>query len=91
MKKHYLLNGFSTYLLKSNDVCERFVIYPSVVTITLGILGTLAHFRHFSGPSDLNSNPAQFIGAGLCRLNAGQACNHDFLGLGRAGTMNRFR
>jgi hypothetical protein len=28
-------------------------IYPLVVTITLGILGTLAHFRHFSGLSRL--------------------------------------
>jgi len=31
--------SFRDYLLKSNHVCEGFLTYPSVVIITLGILG----------------------------------------------------
>ena len=37
-----------------------------MVTITLGILGTLAHFRHFSGLSGLGICNAQLI---MLKLN----------------------
>jgi hypothetical protein len=61
----HLLESYQLNLMQKNKnffavpamaVLERVSgekIYLLVVTITLGILGTLAHFRHFSGLSGL--------------------------------------
>jgi hypothetical protein len=47
----YLTGHFRSlqHLIYSNHVCEKFVVYLSVITITLGILGTLGHFPAASG------------------------------------------
>ncbi len=54
------LSGVSQSVTRGEKIAEihgykllKKKLYPLVVTITLGILGTLAHFRHFSGLSGL--------------------------------------